>query len=242
MTEVLTKDDTGIVNVGGVLSAATIIAIEKRMIIQASAVMVARKAGMSLIKPKPYKFIPYVGWAIAIGATLYVAYEAYKSFEINYRKLENDIYDEKDMEVFRMGYTEASRRFADTRAGVIASEANRKYILIPAEVMPVIAAVDTIGMEQYVNVVTWDPANGPSRRTAVTSGRGPAGPFTYSNGNVVRGSWEEYPFAATRGPIAGAYVDRAPLRENWIQGGFIRAAAMVQSFTPGDTIFVYILG
>ncbi|MGL6110332.1 MAG: NucA/NucB deoxyribonuclease domain-containing protein, partial [Rubrivivax sp.] len=42
---------------------------------------------------------------------------------------------------------------------------------------------------------------------------------------MVRGSWEEYPFAATSAARAGFVVDRVPLRENWIQGGFIRAAS-----------------
>jgi hypothetical protein len=144
MTQILSMDETGIIKIGPVLTAATIIAIEKRMILQATAAMIARQAGMALIKPRPHKIIPYVGWAIAIGVTLYAGYEAYKSFEINYRKLENDIYDEQDMATFRMGYTEANLRFADTVAGARATREKRKYILIPAEVMPVIAAVDTI--------------------------------------------------------------------------------------------------
>lgn len=242
MVQVLAKNDNGIVKAGAVLSAATVVAIEKRMIIQASAAVIARRAGMALIKPRPYKFIPYIGWAITIGTTLYAGYEAYKSFEINFKKIENEIYDEQDIATFKIGYTEANLHFVDTAAGVRARAEKRKYILIPAEVMPVIAAIDTIGMEQFGNVLTWDPAGGSARRTLAMVGRGLAGAFTYNNGNIVRGSWEEYPFAVTRGPIPGAYVDRAPLRENWIQGGFIRAAAIVQQFKPGDTIFVYILG
>lgn len=58
---------------------------------------------------------------------------------------------------------------------------------------------------------------------------------------MVRGSWEEYPFAATSAARAGFVVDRVPLRENWIQGGFIRAAGMVQGFHPGDSVGCYIV-
>jgi len=209
-------NETPIVKVGVALTAGTVLAIERRMVMHATVAMVARQAGMALIKPRIYKFIPYIGWAIAIGSTLYAGYEAYKSTVINYNKMENDVYDAQDMAAFRMGYTEANLRFADTSAGVRARSQRRKYILIPAEVMPVIAAVDTIGIERFGNILTWDPAGGPARRAAATSGRGPAGPFAYDNNNVVRGSWEEYPFAATRGPRPGAYVDRVPLRENWI--------------------------
>jgi hypothetical protein len=239
--QALSINENAIVRVGTALTAGTVLAIERRMIMHATAAMIAQRTGMALIKPRIYKFIPLVGWAIAIGSTLYAGYEAYKSTVINYNKLENGVYDAQDMETFRIGYTEANLRFADTSTGVRARSQRRKYILIPAEVMPVIAAVDTVGIEHYGNILTWDPSGGPARRAAATNGRGSAGPFTYTNGNVVRGSWEEYPFAVTRGPRPGAHVDRVPLRENWIQGGFIRAAAMVQQFRPEDTVYVYIL-
>lgn len=226
---------------GNVLSASTVVAIERGLVSRATMAMVARRVGVSLIKPKLYKAIPYVGWAIAIGTTLYAGYEAYNATHINYHKMENDIYDEKDMKAFRRGYTESVRVFAQTSVGAEILRQRTKFILIPAEAMPIIATVDTVGMQQFGNTLTWDPANGPSRRATAISGRGPAGPFAYTNGNTVRGSWEEYPFAVTQGPTPGTHVDRAPLRENWIQGGFIRAAAIVQAFRPGETVNAFIL-
>lgn len=223
------------------LSAATVVAIEKRMVIGPTAGMIARRAGTALIKPKPTKLIPYIGWAIAIGSALYAGYEAYNSTSINWEKMEAEDYDANDMAVFRMGYTEAARVFALTPAGQAARRAGHKYILIPSEVMPMVAAVDAVGMGTYGNTLTWDPANKATRRYQAIGNLGRAGAIVYTNGNTVRGSWEEYPFASTLAPLPGAHVDRVPLRENWIQGGFIRAAAVVQRFRPSDTVLSFIL-
>lgn len=223
------------------LSAATVVAIEKRMVLGSTALMVAKRAGASLIKPKATKLIPYVGWAIAIGTAVYAGYEAYNDSQMAWKKLEDETYDDNDMAVFRKGYTESSNEFRLTAAGIAAQRNNWKFILIPSEVMPMIAMVDTVGMERYGNVLKWDPANKAIRRQRATAGRPPAGPIVYTNGNTVRGSWEEYPFASTLAPTPGAHVDRAPLRENWIQGGFIRAASMVQGFQHGETVRSYIL-
>lgn len=233
----------GILNLSGpTLSATTVVAIESRMVMGPTAAMVARRAGVSLIKPKVYKAIPYIGWAIAIGSALYAGYEAYNATYVNWKKLENEIYDDDDMRVFRRGYTESAASFADTIQGTQAADNEWRFILIPSEVMPMIAAVDTVGIQNHGNVLRWDPENKVTRRRQTTSGLPPAGPIAYSNGNTVRGSWEEYPFASTLGlGVPGVHVDRAPLRENWIQGGFIRAAAMVQRFSVGDTVRSYIL-
>ena len=105
--------------------------------------------------------------------------------------------------------------------------------------MPRIAEVDRIGIEMYGDHLVWDPMGAAPRRRQATAGRPPARTFTTPNG--PRLSWEEYPFAVTRGPIPGVYVDLAPLRENWIQGGFIRAAAMLQNFQPNTTVRAIVL-
>ncbi len=224
-----------------VLSAGTVIAIEKRMVIGATTAMIARRATVALVKPRVTKFIPYVGWAIATGTALYAGYEAYNATAINWAKMETETYDEADMAVFRIGYKESENVFLGTDEGAAASRNGWKYILIPSEAMPMIAAVDTVGMEKYGRVLQWDPANKTARRLGATRGLPPAGPIQYMDGTSVRGSWEEYPFASTLSQIPGSHVDRAPLRENWIQGGFIRAAAMLQGFKSGDTVHAQIL-
>ena len=58
---------------------------------------------------------------------------------------------------------------------------------------------------------------------------------------MTLGSWEEYPFACLAEGGAGAHVDKVPLPENWRQGGFIRAAAMIQGFTPNTPVSVYVV-
>lgn len=81
--------------------------------------------------------------------------------------------------------------------------------------MPMIARVDTVGMAEYGDLLQWDPLNGPSRRRVAIAGKGPAGPTPDASGVLVRASWEDYPFAATRGLARqGSYVDRVPLLEN----------------------------
>ncbi len=108
--------------------------------------------------------------------------------------------------------------------------------------MPMIARVDTIGMAEYGDLLQWDPLNAASRRRAAIASRGRAGQTPDASGALVPGSWEEYPFAATRGLARqGSHVDRVPLFENWIQGGFIRAADMAQGFVAGDRILCVIM-
>lgn len=226
---------------GSALSPATVSAIERRMVIGPTAVIVARRAAVALVKPKVTKVIPYVGWAIAIGSAVYAGYEAYKATEVQWAKMEAETYDEADMAVFRIGYTEASRVFERTADGLEAAQNGWKFILIPSEVMPMVAAVDAVGMATYGNVLQWDPANKAARRYKATRGLPPAGPIAYQDGSTLRGSWEEYPFASTWSSIPGAHIDRVPLRENWIQGGFIRAAASVQGFEAGETVRTFIL-
>ena len=224
-----------------VLSAATVTALESRMLVGATVGYAARQASIALAKPKPTKLIPYVGWAIAIGSALYAGYEAYNSQVIAWDKMIDGVYDTEDMTVFRKGYSETVRAFTTTIIGRQIISSKKKFILIPREVMPIIASVDAYGMGIYGNTLTWDPANKTIRRRDALSGLKAAGNFVYVNGDTVRGSWEEYPFASTRGPRPGSHVDRVPLRENWIQGGFIRAASMVQFFKHGDSVLVFIL-
>jgi len=161
--------------------------------------------------------------------------------------VENGVYSAEAMGVFRQGYTESNEQFMATALGRTYGRTGQKYILIPANVMPTVAAVDADGMMVHGDTLTWDPAGSRGRRQAATGGLGRAGIIPWratgagpSVFNTI-GSWEEYPYASTAQGGAGSHVGAVPLMENWIQGGFIRAASMVQGFRPGDTIKVVIM-
>ena len=223
-----------------VLTPATILAIEGRIAPRAGAVAIARNAAGALLRPSWRKFIPYLGQAMAISQAIDAARDAYENPEVDWHKLENEIYDAHDMAVFRQGFTEARVYFlTQTDRGFEAQRNNWNYILVPSQVMPRIAEVDSIGIEIHGEHLVWDPMGAAVRRRQATSGRQPARAFRTPDG--PRLSWEEYPFAATRGLAPGVYIDLAPLRENWIQGGFIRAAAMLQNFRPNDSVRAIVL-
>ena len=221
------------------LSARTVAGIENRLLTSAAGA-VARGAAAAALRPSVARFIPYVGWALTIGAIAYASYEAYNSRDLDWAKLEAETYTPEDIAFFRGAFSEARDRFLTSEDGLAAQRRGQKYILIPSEVMPMIAEVDRRGMAQFGASLRWDPANGPTRRQAALRGRPPAGQVRVGT-SLVRGSWEEYPFAATSAARTGFLVDRVPLRENWIQGGFIRAASMVQAFRGGDAVTCFIL-
>ena len=227
------------------LSAATLTAIELRVAPRAGLAGAAARAGRSLIRPRLSKFIPYIGIAIT-AAELYDAFvEGYNEAEVDYDKMAREIYDAEDIAVFRGAFTEARTRFLASPVGQTATRNQHKFILIPSQVMPTIAIVDLEGIALHGNVLTWDPAGAPARRRAAISGLGPAGQITLSNGTSVRASWEEYPFAVTIGPrnlnLVPVHVRPVPLRENWVQGGFITAANLTQGFIPGGQVHVYVV-
>ena len=226
---------------GAVLSASFVESLEARIVVRASAGFIAARVGASLLTPRLTKFIPYVGWAIMIGTAVYAGYEAYKSTEIDWNKLENGIYDAADLAMFRVGFTMARQQFLATAAGAAAQQAGSKYILIPSEVMPTVAQVDMIGITQFSNSLTWEPDRREGASGARVAWAWDRRPLILPNGTSLRGSWEEYPFAATYAAKPGAYVDRVPLREQWIQGGFITAAAIVQAFRVNDSVLAYVL-
>src|SRR5260370_25413652 len=147
-----------------VLSASFVESLEPRVVIRASAVFIAARVGVSLLTPQLTKFIPYVGWAIMIGTAVYAGYEAYKSTEIDWNKLENGIYDAADLAMFRVGFTMARQQFLATAAGAAAQQARAKYILIPSDRIPTVAQVDMIGITQFSNSLTLDPASPNGRR------------------------------------------------------------------------------
>jgi hypothetical protein len=120
---------------GTVLSASFVTSLEARIVVRASAGFIAARVGASLLTPRLTKFIPYVGWAIMIGTAVYAGYEAYKSTEIDWNKLENGIYDAADLAMFRVGFTMARQQFLTTAAGAAAQQAGSKYILIPSNVL-----------------------------------------------------------------------------------------------------------
>ena len=105
---------------------------------------------------------------------------------------------------------------------------NSKYILIVAEIMTFIARVDAAGIAQLGRALTWDPANARRPLRERTRGMGSANLQTLAGAQRPL-SWEEYPFAATYipGHPTAAVVEAVPLYENWVQGGFIRAASMM---------------
>jgi hypothetical protein len=222
-----------------VLSAGTIVAIENRMLMGAAAAM-AQAAAVAALRPSVARFIPYLGWALTIGAVAYASYEAYSSRDVGWSRLEAETYTADDLAVFMAAFTQARQAFATRADGIEAQRRGQEYILILSEVMPMIAEVDGRGLAQFGASLRWDPANGPSRRQAALRGREPAGQICVGT-SLVRGSWEEYPFASTSAARAGFLVDRVPLRENWIQGGFIGAASIVQAFREGDAVPCFIL-
>lgn len=224
------------------LTAMTVEAIEHRLLTGLATEAIIARAGAALIRPNLLKFVPYAGWILTVGMVGYAAYEAYNETQVNWAKMENEIYDGGDLAVFLRGFTEVRNSFLASPVSTTARENQWKYILIPSEIMPMIAQVDAAGMDTFGSVLEWDPDGAGSRRGAAMRGRSAAGAIQLPDGTSVRGSWEEYPFAVTRVPgMEGAYVDRVPLRENWIQGGFIRAASMAQNFERGMTVHCFIV-
>jgi hypothetical protein len=141
-----------------------------------------------------------------------------------------------------MGFRETERSFRVSAASDEVRRLQRGYILIARQAMPLIADIDAEGIRRHGRILQWDPANARSRRRMATGRLGRVGLIPDMNRRLVPGSWEEYPFAATvsvQGP--GSYVDKAPLHENWIQGGFIRAASIVQNFSQNDIIECHIV-
>lgn len=225
---------------GPVLSAWTVEAIEQAMLRPVAAGAIMRRATARFFQAAVRGRSP-PAWVFAIGLGLYAGYEAYNEREVDWTKLEEEQYSANDLAVFRRGFSEANRQFLVQAAGVAATANRWKYILIPSEIMPVVAGVDLRGIERLGNILQWEPAGANARRRGATAGRGSAGVYHYSDGTFVRGSWEEYPFAVTTSLIAGpAQVEQVPLRENWVQGGFIRAASLSQGFVPGDTVRCYV--
>ena len=94
-----------------VLTPATILAIEGRIAPRASALAIARSAAGTFLRPSWRKFIPYLGQAIAISQAIDAARDTFHNPEVDWNKLENDIYDAADMAVFRTGFTEANGYF-----------------------------------------------------------------------------------------------------------------------------------
>ena len=217
-------------------------ALYARVTTSASAASVLGRAGIALVRPNPVKLVPVLGWAVTIGSVAWALDDAYNATEVDWGKLEGGSYSAEDTTFFRGAFTQARTAFLATTVGIAAQRAGRKFILIPSQVMPAIALVDTYGVSRHGNVLRWDPVNATSRRQAVMRGRARAGTITGPSGQQVRGSWEEYPFATTVGLGApGVHVDRVPLQENWIQGGFINAARVTQNFVPGDVVHAYIM-
>ena len=223
-----------------VLSQRTIVSIEHRIAPRPSTLAIARSAAGALLRFRLTKFIPIYGQLSTGNEVWNAVQDAYNSPAIDWEKLENEVYDAEDLNVFKSSFKEIQRYFVEeTEIGVAAARNGQRYILIPSQIMPAIASVDQVGVEIYGNVLYWDPAGASGRRAAVRRGRRPAREHRTPGG--PRLSWEEYPFAVTRGPRPGVHVDLVPIVENWTQGGFIRAADAIQGFLPNDAIHVFIL-
>lgn len=188
---------------------------------------------------------PHPAW-IAAGA-IWAVYElATAEPEIDVSRMQgnmlNDLWEEEDMSVFRRIFLSSQAYFLGTANGQQAEESNQKYILIPSQIMPMVAQVDALGIGRFGNQLIYDRAGRHTRRRAATAGKGPAGLMTLRSGVVVPGSWEEYPFAVTYAQgQPGAQIGRVPLTENWSQGGLIAAAKYYQSITDGETVGAYVV-
>ena len=188
---------------------------------------------------------PHPAW-IAAGA-IWAVYElATAEAELDVNRMQNnirdDVWDAEDMAVFLRIFKQAENGFLVTARGRNAKSRGEKYILIPSQIMPMIAQVDLIGMQRFGNQLVYDRAGRRVRRRAATAGRGFVGPMNLGAGVIVPGSWEEYPFAVTYAPgRPGAHVGRVPLSENWSQGGLIAAAKYYQFIRDGETVGAYVV-
>jgi RHS repeat-associated protein len=146
-------------------------------------------------------------------------------------------YSEEDLISFRSSYSDANERFLLTAEGQALIAKGQKYVLISRSAMPNVAAVDLAGQAVHGDTHVWDPANAGPRRAEARSQMSMFGPSLRS---LVGQSVEEYPPAsmARTGPPTVGYV---PMSENWTQGGWIRAASMLQGFRPGDAVKVVVV-
>lgn len=188
---------------------------------------------------------PHPAW-MAAGA-IWAVYElATSEPELDVSRMQDnirdDIWDAEDMTIFLRIFRQLEGAFVGSPAGRNALSRGQKYILIPQQIMPMIAQVDAAGMTRFGNQLTYDRAGRRARRRAATAGRGFVGPMRIGSGVIVPGSWEEYPFAVTYAPNRpGAHVGRVPLTENWSQGGLIAAAKFSQSIVDGDAVVAHVV-
>jgi hypothetical protein len=168
------------------------------------------------------------------GAGAYLSTNRYNLPSPNKTDLVNRTYSGDSNTLLREGYSAAVTKFRATAKGQELLRNNMKFILIPSSVMPNIARVDAEGQKKYGSILTWAPEAAKSNRSAIRP-----------DVSTLRGpgfSIEEYPYASTRegGDRSRVHLGTVPSVENWIQGGFIRAASMLQNFEPGDRIEVVI--
>lgn len=199
----------------------------------------ARTVALRALRPHPL-------W-IAAGA-IWAVYEiATAEGELDVGRMQSNIRDDvwatDDMTVFRRIFRQAETAFLATALGRDTVSRGYKYILIPSQIMPMIAQVDYSGMAIYGQQLIYDRPGRLRRRRAALGGRGPAGMMSLSNGVRVPGSWEEYPFAVTYSQLrrGGSHVGRVPLTENWSQGGLIAAAKFAQRIVDGDQVFAHVI-
>lgn len=188
---------------------------------------------------------PHPAW-IAAGAIWAIYDLATREPEVDFTRMEanlrDDTWDEEDMIVFRGIFRQLETPFIASDAGKEAIANGRKYILIPQQILPMIAAVDTIGMQRYGNQLVYDRAGRAQRRRNAMTGRPRAGMLRLPSGVTTVGSWEEYPFAVTYAPgKPGAHLGRVPIIENWTQGGLISAAKYSQQIVDGNQVSAHVV-
>lgn len=156
--------------------------------------------------------------------------------------IRNDVWDAGDMAVFRQIFLQMQTAYLGAIVGQQSERNNEKCILIPRQIMPMIAQVNEAGMQRFGKQLIYDRVGRRSRRRVATAGRGFVGPMRLSSGMIVPGSWEESPFAVTYVPgRPAAHVGRVPLTENWSQGGLTAAAKLYQNIQDGHQVVAHVV-
>jgi len=108
-----------------------------------------------------------------------------------------------------------------------------KFVPVPGFLLPTVA--QHVGTAQLVHGMTLTRANlrqGAKNRYQVLKGKGSAGPSR---------SWDEYPFfSSAQGGKPNASVMPVPKEENWLQGGIIAGAYLLEKIQPGDDYVVIV--
>lgn len=103
---------------------------------------------------------PHPAW-MAAGAiwAIYELSTAKAELDISRMRMNilNGTWDVEDMAVFRKIFQTLEAQFLGTDDGRLAEKQGQKYILIPKQIMPMIAQVDLVGIGKFGNQLVYAP-------------------------------------------------------------------------------------